>query len=123
MPDAAVVCEVWDSGPGIPDAHKLKVFERFHRVDETRRGDQSTGIGLAITQSIVEGHGGQVWVEDESNGGSRIVLLLESPVAEGKIVGAEGGAELSTSNRRSILRADSSPASVHERRRPAARRA
>ena len=27
-------------GPGIPDAHKEKVFERFHRVDETRRGDQ-----------------------------------------------------------------------------------
>jgi signal transduction histidine kinase len=79
---AGVVCEVWDSGPGIPDAHKLKVFERFHRVDETRRGDQSTGIGLAITQSIVEGHGGQVWVEDEPDGGSRFVLLLESPMAE-----------------------------------------
>jgi two-component system sensor histidine kinase GlrK len=79
---AAVVCEVWDSGPGIPDAHKLKVFERFHRVDEARRGDQSTGIGLAITQSIALGHGGQVWVEDEPGGGSRFVLLLESPMAE-----------------------------------------
>jgi len=73
-------------------------------VDETRRGDQSTGIGLAITQSIVEGHGGQVWVEDEANGGSRFVLLLESPMAEGarQHIGAEDGAELSTSNRRSI---------------------
>jgi two-component system sensor histidine kinase GlrK len=76
LPDDAVVCEVWDSGPGIPDAHKEKVFERFHRVDETRRGDQSTGIGLAITRSIVEGHGGEVWVEEEANGGSRFVLLL-----------------------------------------------
>jgi len=83
VPDAAVVCEVWDSGPGIPDAHKEKVFERFHRVDEARRGDQSTGIGLAITRSIVEGHGGQVWVEDEDGGGSRFVLLLESAMAEG----------------------------------------
>ena len=82
MFDSAVVCEVWDSGPGIPDAHKLKVFERFHRVDEARRGDQSTGIGLAITQSIVEGHGGHVWVEDEPDGGSRFVLLLESPMVE-----------------------------------------
>jgi signal transduction histidine kinase len=83
LPDAAVVCEVWDSGPGIPEAHKEKVFERFHRVDEARRGDQSTGIGLAITRSIVEGHGGAVWVEDENGGGSRFVLLLESSTAEG----------------------------------------
>jgi two-component system sensor histidine kinase GlrK len=82
-PEAAVVCEVWDSGPGIPDDHKEKVFERFHRVDEMRRGDQSTGIGLAITRSIVEGHGGAVWVEDETGGGSRFVLLLESPQGEG----------------------------------------
>jgi two-component system sensor histidine kinase GlrK len=83
LPGAAVVCEVWDSGPGIPEAHKEKVFERFHRVDEARRGDQSTGIGLAITRSIVEGHGGAVWVEDENSGGSRFVLLLESATAEG----------------------------------------
>jgi two-component system sensor histidine kinase GlrK len=82
VPEAAVVCEVWDSGPGIPDLHKEKVFERFHRVDETRRGDQSTGIGLAITRSIVDGHGGRVWVEDESGGGARFVLLLECPAAE-----------------------------------------
>jgi two-component system sensor histidine kinase GlrK len=87
IPDQAVVCEVWDSGPGIPEAHKEKVFERFHRVDEARRGDQSTGIGLAITRSIVEGHGGQVWVEDENGGGSRIVLLLESTMAEGSGAG------------------------------------
>ncbi|HVR30513.1 MAG TPA: HAMP domain-containing sensor histidine kinase [Thermoanaerobaculia bacterium] len=78
----AVVCEFWDSGPGIPDAHKERVFERFHRVDEMRRGDQSTGIGLAITRSIVDGHGGRVWVEDEVGGGTRVVLLLESPQAE-----------------------------------------
>jgi two-component system sensor histidine kinase GlrK len=83
LPDAAVVCEVWDSGPGIPDPQKEKVFERFHRVDETRRGDQSTGIGLAITRSIVDGHGGRVWVEDETGGGTRFVLLLESPLVEG----------------------------------------
>jgi two-component system sensor histidine kinase GlrK len=73
-----VVCEFWDTGPGIPDAHKERVFERFHRVDETRRGDQSTGIGLAITRNIVDGHGGWIWVEDEPDGGARMVLLLES---------------------------------------------
>ena len=78
----SVMCEFWDTGPGIPDAHKEKVFERFHRVDETRRGDQSTGIGLAITRSIVDGHGGRLWVEDEPGGGARVVLLLESVVAE-----------------------------------------
>lgn len=72
-----VLCEVWDSGPGIPDAHKEKVFDRFHRADERQRGDQSTGLGLAITRSIVEGHGGRVWVEDRPGGGSRFFMVLE----------------------------------------------
>ncbi len=74
----AAACEVWDSGPGVPDPHKEKIFTRFHRVEATRKGSQGTGLGLAIVRGIVDGHGGEVWVEDRPEGGSRFILLLES---------------------------------------------
>lgn len=70
--------EVRDRGPGIPDQDKERVFDRFHRVDPDRRGVQGTGLGLAIARGVAEGHGGNLWVEDASDGegGSRFVLLL-----------------------------------------------
>jgi signal transduction histidine kinase len=74
------VFEVEDAGPGIPDAEKDLVFERFHRADPRRRGVQGSGLGLAIARGIAEGHGGELWVEDAaaSPSGSRFVLVLPS---------------------------------------------
>lgn len=76
--------EVRDHGPGIPDADKERVFDRFHRVDPDHRGVQGTGLGLAIARGVAEGHGGHLWVEDGEDGsGSRFVLLLpRRPAAE-----------------------------------------
>lgn len=73
--------EVWDSGPGVPDEHKQRIFERFHRVDPERKGSQGTGLGLAITRTIVERHRGFVWVENRPGGGSsfRVVLWRQAP--------------------------------------------
>ncbi len=68
--------EIWDSGPGVPNAHKLKIFQRFHRVDPARRGKQGTGLGLAISRNIAESHGGYLWVEDHPQGGSCFRLFL-----------------------------------------------
>ena len=80
-PTPAARLEVWDTGPGIPDAHKETIFEPFRRLpgDERRSG---TGVGLAIVARVVAGHGGRVWVEDRSGGGSRFVVLL--PLAGGE---------------------------------------
>lgn len=54
-----------DTGPGIPQASKERIFERFYRLD--RDGDQnksgSAGLGLAICRRIVKSHGGEIWVE------------------------------------------------------------
>lgn len=67
---------VADSGPGIADEHKERVFERFHRSDARVKGSQGSGLGLAIARGIVTGHGGKIWVEDRPGGGSAFVVLL-----------------------------------------------
>jgi signal transduction histidine kinase len=58
---------VSDHGEGIPDDEKESVFERFMR--RQKRGIKGTGIGLAITKSVVDAHNGNVWVEDNPGGG------------------------------------------------------
>lgn len=73
-----VALAVLDQGPGIPDEHKQRIFERFYRVSSKHKGGAGTGIGLAIAMSIVEGHGGSIRVEDAPGGGSRFVLELQA---------------------------------------------
>ena len=68
--------EVWDSGPGVPEEHRERIFQRFHRVDTHRRGAQGTGLGLAIAAAVVNRHCGALWVEDGPEGGSSFKLLL-----------------------------------------------
>ena len=68
---------VSDSGIGIPDADRPRVFERFYRVDKARSRELGgTGLGLAIVKHIVEGHGGRVWVEGHQPRGSRFIVKL-----------------------------------------------
>jgi len=53
---------VVDKGPGIPAELRLRVFERFFRVEKHRGGQISTGLGLSICKHIIERHGGRVYV-------------------------------------------------------------
>ena len=72
-----VVVSIADDGPGIPSESRDRVFERFYRVDKARSRELGgTGLGLAIVKHIVEGHGGQVWVEANRPTGSRFVVRL-----------------------------------------------
>ncbi len=67
---------VLDDGPGIPDAERERVFERFHRIDSSRaRRDGGAGLGLAIVRAIAEAHGGHVRAADSVNGGGARVEL------------------------------------------------
>jgi two-component system sensor histidine kinase GlrK len=76
-----------DSGPGIPDSDKEKVFERFHQVKQGKKmAGQGAGLGLAISRTIVQSHHGAVWVEDNPEGGSRFRLLLRPGVGGEKPV-------------------------------------
>ena len=68
---------VTDSGPGVPDSDKEKIFEKFHQVKQGKKiAGQGVGLGLAICRTIVQAHRGAIWVEDDPNGGSRFQLLL-----------------------------------------------
>ena len=62
-----------DDGPGIPEAERDRVFERFYRADVSRtRSSGGTGLGLAIAKAIAEAHGGAVGVEASALGGARV---------------------------------------------------
>jgi signal transduction histidine kinase len=66
-----------DDGDGVPETERLRVFDRFVRLDESRRRDRDgAGLGLSITRAIAEAHGGGVHVEDAPAGGARFVLRL-----------------------------------------------
>jgi len=75
---------VVDSGPGIQDSDKEKVFEKFHQIKRGHQAvGQGVGLGLAICRTIVQAHRGAIWVEDNPGGGSRFLMLLR-PGQEGK---------------------------------------
>jgi two-component system, OmpR family, sensor histidine kinase VicK len=72
-----ILIAVKDEGRGIP-ADKLEmIFERFQQVDASdSRQKGGTGLGLAICRSIVQQHGGQIWVESVLGEGSTFFLSL-----------------------------------------------
>ncbi len=75
--DEQAVIRVADTGIGIaPDDH-VRLFEKFYRVKRRDTiGIQGTGLGLAIVRSIVERHGGKVWVDSELDQGSTFYISL-----------------------------------------------
>jgi signal transduction histidine kinase len=75
--DATVVLAVDDDGPGIPDADRERVFERFVRLDGARaRDDGGSGLGLAIVAELAAAHGGTVAVAASPLGGARVEVWL-----------------------------------------------
>jgi signal transduction histidine kinase len=73
---------VADDGPGIPEAERQRVFERFTRVDQARhRPAGGAGLGLAIVGEVVAAHGGSVMVAD-SEVGARVVVRLPAEPAD-----------------------------------------
>jgi signal transduction histidine kinase len=66
----AVVIEVEDNGPGIPDPIKDKILQPFFT---TKKGTEGTGLGLSITNDIVKAHGGHITIS--SNTGKTIFTI------------------------------------------------
>ncbi|HAP44645.1 MAG: hypothetical protein A2087_13190 [Spirochaetes bacterium GWD1_61_31] len=72
-----VAFSVLDRGPGIPEADRPRIFERFYRVDKARgRQLGGTGLGLAIVKHIAAVHGGDINARPRVGGGSEFVLRV-----------------------------------------------
>jgi signal transduction histidine kinase len=67
-----VVLEVSDSGLGMPADVRARIFEPFFST----KGEQGTGLGLAVSLGIIQGHGGQIEVDSEPGAGTRFVIRL-----------------------------------------------
>jgi signal transduction histidine kinase len=68
---------VEDNGPGVPDSQLSKIFERFHRGDQSRTRDSGGyGLGLAIAKGFVERYGGSIEASSVGPGGTRISVKL-----------------------------------------------
>jgi signal transduction histidine kinase len=75
--DAMLQTDVTDTGIGIPGDQRDRIFERFERGDhDLVRQRPGTGLGLPIAKSIVEMHGGRIWVESEVDQGSTFSFTL-----------------------------------------------
>jgi signal transduction histidine kinase len=82
------VIEVRDSGPGIPGAHRDRIFDRFYRVDTSRsREEGGVGLGLAIARWAIEANGGRIELASGERRGSLFRIFLpaaDKPSVQGK---------------------------------------
>ncbi|WP_447984581.1 ATP-binding protein [Nitrospira sp. Nam74] len=70
---------VADTGCGIPPHEQARIFERFYRGETIQLEQRGAGLGLPITKSLVELHGGKIWVESLPGQGSRFYFTM--PIA------------------------------------------
>lgn len=74
-PEMVIIC-VSDQGPGIAHDDIPHVFDRFYRAPDMAKNTQGAGLGLYLTRSIIEAHGGHIWVNPESDQGARICFSI-----------------------------------------------
>ncbi|MDE2148003.1 MAG: HAMP domain-containing histidine kinase, partial [Burkholderiales bacterium] len=79
---------VRDRGPGVPEAHRERIFEAFFRLPGHAEREGGVGLGLSLVRQIAERHGGSVRCEPREGGGSSFVLRL--PLRRQAAAGAAG---------------------------------
>lgn len=71
------ILEIRDHGPGIAEAEKQQIFERFYRAESSRNRDTGgSGLGLAIVSAIISNHQGKVLVKETAGGGATLSVRL-----------------------------------------------
>jgi two-component system, OmpR family, sensor histidine kinase KdpD len=73
--DDRIRIAIADHGPGIPPGKRAAVFDKFYRI-ERQSQIRGSGLGLAVSKGLVEGHDGQIWVEETPGGGATFVFEL-----------------------------------------------
>jgi PAS domain S-box-containing protein len=83
---------VQDSGPGIPDNEKQRIFEKFQQIQSGEKHVGGTGLGLAIAKSLVTMHKGDVWIESTPGQGAKFLFTLPQYEVKGdKAVASSSG--------------------------------
>jgi two-component system osmolarity sensor histidine kinase EnvZ len=73
----AVEIVIDDDGPGIPEAQRIEVFRPFYRLEQSRNpGTGGVGLGLSIARDAIQGHGGEIRLEESPMGGLRVWIRL-----------------------------------------------
>jgi signal transduction histidine kinase len=75
--DGQIKISVSDTGPGLPLGKANQIFDAFFTTKP-----QGSGMGLAISKSIVESHGGHIWTSDDGGLGATFHFTLPAPPAE-----------------------------------------
>ncbi len=76
-PAGGAILSVLDRGPGVPPAHRERIFEKFHRVDDTLTAEKTgAGLGLSIARQLARGLGGDLRCEPRVGGGAAFLLEL-----------------------------------------------
>ncbi len=70
-----IQCSIGDTGPGIPEDNRERIFENRFRLERDKKKD-GYGIGLSLCQRIIQTHYGQIWVENAPNGGALFHFTL-----------------------------------------------
>jgi signal transduction histidine kinase len=74
---AGAELRVQDRGPGVPVEHRERIFEKFHRVDDTLTAEKSgAGLGLSIARQLARGLGGDLRYAPREGGGAQFILSL-----------------------------------------------
>ena len=75
--EASLLIQIGDSGPGIDDPDKERIFDRFYKIDESHNSSGS-GMGLSIAKEMIGSLGGEITVENRSGGGSIFEIRIPS---------------------------------------------
>lgn len=71
-----IYVSVKDTGAGIPEEYRKKIFDKFTQLDDPHFERSGSGLGLAIAKEIIEAHQGEIWCESKLNAGSNFIFTL-----------------------------------------------
>ncbi|HVW07348.1 MAG TPA: ATP-binding protein [Bryobacteraceae bacterium] len=81
---AEIMLTIRNEGPQIPEGERTLIFDRFYRGARDRASVEGTGLGLAIAKTIVEVHGGRVWLQAAAEGPEFCFALPAEPIEKGR---------------------------------------
>ena len=77
--DGMITVQVSDTGPGVPEEFREKIFDRFSQVPGLVGRRRGSGLGLTFCRLALDSQGGRIWVEPRPGGGSVFAFTLPAP--------------------------------------------